>query len=363
MADAHGSWMRRTLLALVALLSFTAALGSTLSCAPTTYVVAPDPPAPPPAPLDPFFDELGPYGDWWWNDTWGWVWSPSVGLGWRPYTVGHWVWTQDWGWLWVSNEPFGWACFHYGRWVWLDDAGWVWVPGRVWGPGWVMWRTGPGYIGWVPMGPGPYVDAHMHVWWWVFVEERHFLAPDIVVVAAPPHRNPAVLPSTQVIHRPERSDDQAPPNREVEVSTVERAAGVKLIPRRVLEAQEAGAELPDAIAVRRAPSVEADRDEAPRDLFSPKKALARDRVLEDRPLGAPDDDAAERHFREARERLQAEHEVERKAPPKGLSPDQLRARQQDEQRTLEEQAEREKEAAKKKKAVKRPALPKKVKKP
>lgn len=338
-------------------------LGSTLSCAPTTYVVADrPPPPPPPGPLDPFFDDLGAHGDWWWSDSHGWVWSPWVGVGWRPYTMGHWVWTDDWGWLWVSNEPFGWACFHYGRWVWLDDAGWVWIPGRVWGPGWVTWRTGPGYIGWVPLGPGPFVDAHVHVWWWVFVEERHFLAPNVVAVAAPPHRNSVVLPTTTVIHRPERADDGAPPNREVEVAAVERAAGVKVIPKRVVEARDVGAELPDVIGVRRAPTVEADRVDAPRDLFPPSKALARDRAIEERALPAPADDEAERHFQDVRQRLSAEHEVERKAPPVGVTPDALRARQQDEQRSLEEQEQREKEAAKKKKAVKRPALPKKVKK-
>lgn len=350
--------MRVTILLLTAALCFSFAL----SCAPTTYVVAPDPPPPPPAPLDPFFDELGPHGDWWWNDTHGWVWSPHVGVGWRPYTVGHWVWTDEWGWLWVSNEPYGWAVFHYGRWIWLDDAGWVWLPGRVWGPGWVMWRSGPGWIGWVPMGAGPYVDAHVHVWWWVFVEERHFMAPDVVVVAAPPHRNPAVLPTTRVLHRPERDDDGAPPNREVEVSTVERATGVKVVPKRVVEAREVGAEVPDAISVRRVPAIEADRAEAPRDLFAPSRQLARDRKIEERPLAAPADDEADRHFRAVRERITVEHEAERKTPPGGLPPDQLRARQQDELRSLEEQEQREKEAAKKKKAVKRPTLPKKTKK-
>ena len=349
--------MRPLHLALVASL----AVPSSLSCGPTTYVVAPEPPpsAPPPTPLDPFFNDLDPYGEWWWNDTHGWVWSPHVGMGWRPYTVGHWVWTDDWGWLWASGEPFGWACFHYGRWVWLDDAGWVWLPGRVWGPGWVVWRTGPGFIGWMAMGPGPWAEPYPG--WWVFVEDRSFLAPDVVMVALPPHRNPAVLGSTRVIHRPERDDDNAPTNREVEVSTVERAAGVKVVPKRVVEARDLGAELPDAVPVRRARDIEADRADAPRDLFAPSKALARDRAIEERPLAAPPDDEAEQHYRELRQRVTDEQEAERKAPPRGVPPDQLRARQQDELRSLDEQEQREKEAVKKKKTVKRPALPKRAK--
>lgn len=357
MNDAAARNMRTLILVAAALLSMPALL----SCAPTTYVVAPDQAPPPSTPLDPFFDELGPYGDWWWSDLHGWVWSPHVGFGWRPYSVGHWVWTDDWGWLWASNEPFGWACFHYGRWIWLDDAGWVWIPGRVWGPGWVMWRAGPGYVGWVPLGPGPFVDTRVHVWWWVLVEERHFLAPDVLVVALPPHKNPAVLSTTRVIHRPERDDGAAPPNREVEVSTVERAAGVKVVPRRIVEAKEAAPEVPDAIGVRRAPGVEADRAREGRDLFTPSPASAQDRATDKRSLPAPAEDALEGYFRAEREQLSTRHQLELGAFPSGLPREQLRAVHEGERRALEEQEQNEKEAAKKKKAVKRPTLPKKAK--
>lgn len=74
MDDAVARGMRTAILTTAALV----ALVASLSCAPTTYVAAPDPPPPPVAPLDPFFDDLGPYGDWWWNDSYGWVWSPTV---------------------------------------------------------------------------------------------------------------------------------------------------------------------------------------------------------------------------------------------------------------------------------------------
>ena len=350
--------MRTIILAVAALI----ALPALLSCAPTTYVVAPDPPPPPAAPLDPFFDDLDPYGDWWWNDTYGWVWSPTVGYGWRPYAVGHWVWTDDWGWLWASGEPFGWACFHYGRWIWLDDAGWVWMPGRVWGPGWVMWRTGPGYVGWVPLGPGPFVDTNVHVWWWVFVDERDFLAPNVAAVARPPHENPSVLPSTRVIHRPERDDGRAPANREVDVAIIERAASLKVVPKRIVEARDAGAELPDTVTVRRAPDLDANRAGDRRDLFAPSRELARDRAVDDRPLPAPPDDELDRYFGSARERMNARHQAEQGTPLRSLPPETLRAMQESERRALEEQEQKEKQAAAKKKAVKRPSIVKKVKK-
>ena len=30
--------------------------------------------------------------------------------------------------------------------------GWYWAPGRTWGPGWVSWAVGGGYVGWCPLG-------------------------------------------------------------------------------------------------------------------------------------------------------------------------------------------------------------------
>src|ERR1051325_5088468 len=58
----------------------------------------------------------------------GHCWRPTnVEVGWRPYCNGHWVWT-DLGWYWESDEPWGWACYHYGDWAYEDAYGWVWVP-------------------------------------------------------------------------------------------------------------------------------------------------------------------------------------------------------------------------------------------
>jgi hypothetical protein len=103
-----------------------------------------------------FFDALAPYGTWMETDAYGWCWVPSVveyDVAWRPYvTGGHWVWT-DCGWTWVSYYDWGWAPFHYGRWVLVGYGRWAWVPGYVWGPAWVSWRVGGGYIGWYPLSP------------------------------------------------------------------------------------------------------------------------------------------------------------------------------------------------------------------
>ena len=102
-----------------------------------------------------FQTALAPYGGWDYDSSYGYVWSPSVsivGAGFSPYgTGGNWALTE-YGWTWVSDFNWGWAPFHYGRWI--TRAGrWSWVPGSMWGPAWVSWRSGGGYVGWSPLPP------------------------------------------------------------------------------------------------------------------------------------------------------------------------------------------------------------------
>jgi hypothetical protein len=103
-----------------------------------------------------FQGALAPYGSWSDDPTYGNVWSPyasAVGADFVPYaTCGHWL-MSEYGWTWVSDWNWGWAPFHYGRWIPLAGRGWSWVPGTMWGPSWVSWRSGHGYVGWSPLPP------------------------------------------------------------------------------------------------------------------------------------------------------------------------------------------------------------------
>ncbi len=109
-----------------------------------------------------FRQELSPYGRWILVEDGQWCWQPSVAMTtpeWRPYwDRGGWVWT-DQGWFWRSDYSWGWAAFHYGRWHLHPHHGWVWFPDRVWGPAWVVWRTGGEYCGWAPLPPGAVYDT------------------------------------------------------------------------------------------------------------------------------------------------------------------------------------------------------------
>jgi len=126
--------------------------------------------------LQSFYDELSPYGTWIQDPQYGYVWRPDADQGeFRPYyTNGKWAMTE-YGNTWVSNYDWGWAPFHYGRWVYNRYNQWVWIPDTTWGPAWVSWRSGGGYYGWAPMGPGMNVSVSFNIpsLWWVFVPQRN----------------------------------------------------------------------------------------------------------------------------------------------------------------------------------------------
>lgn len=115
--------------------------------------------------------DLDVYGDWWYAQDYGYVWSPRViATGWAPYRVGAWRWDPFFGWTWISSEPWGWAPYHYGRWAFYSGR-WCWVPRGGFSAG-VAWSWSPAlvtfvgfgspgvhvvgrdWIGWVPLAPG-----------------------------------------------------------------------------------------------------------------------------------------------------------------------------------------------------------------
>ncbi len=160
-----------------------------------------------------FYNELAPYGYWHQTEPYGWVWYPNVRRSWRPYTVGYWVFTDDYGWTWIAKDPWGSIPFHYGRWFYDDDyGGWAWVPDTEWGPAWVGWRSGGGYIGWAPLPPQarfePSVgfapsdrDFGVSASSWCFVPTRKFLNSRVEQVVLPRPRNVTLINNTTNVTR------------------------------------------------------------------------------------------------------------------------------------------------------------------
>ena len=160
-----------------------------------------------------FYDELAPYGDWRQVEPHGWVWYPDVAQDWRPYTVGYWVFTDDYGWTWIAADPWGSIPFHYGRWFYDGDSDrWAWVPGTEWGPAWVGWRSGGGYVGWAPLPPEVRFDPgagfapserDFGVTWnsWCFVPTARLLSPRLERVIVPRPRNVTIINNTVNVTR------------------------------------------------------------------------------------------------------------------------------------------------------------------
>ena len=146
-----------------------------------------------PAEIAVYAGDLERHGDWRYDTSMGYVWYPTVSIGWSPYTYGRWSYTS-FGWTWISDEPWGWAPYHYGRWG-QGSFGWYWIPGAYWGPAWVSWAFGPSWIGWCPLGyydrpvvayhsafqsrGGDAVPRHESGPGWSFVKEEHFASRSV----------------------------------------------------------------------------------------------------------------------------------------------------------------------------------------
>lgn len=197
-----------------------------------------------------FYEELSYYGDWVMTRDYGWAWFPrNVHPYWRPYTDGRWV-TTEYGWTWVSYEPFGWATYHYGRWAMDPRFGWLWFPGTTWGPAWVSWQHGGGYVGWAPLPPsvgfqvgigiqlggfdltiGIRPDAYS------FVPERSFLQPRLSGYMVPTARNVTMIHKTTNITNYTTIDNRVV-NRGVEVRRIEQATGRRVQHFRVADGRD-----------------------------------------------------------------------------------------------------------------------------
>jgi hypothetical protein len=227
---------------LIGLFVILACCAGAIACVTGTYqrVYSPPPaaPAPPPGAQDePFYSDLAPLGDWVYVSGPGWVWSPyNMPADWRPYQLGHWVLT-DYGWTWASEEEFGWAVYHYGRWHNDGAYGWVWVPGTEWGPAWVAWHEGGGYVGWAPLPWQVTWQAGVGLDWsgvnvnvvlgpsaWYFVPARAMVDPGCRHYIVPAGQNVTLIQRTSNVTNYTYIDNRIV-NQSVRVETIGKAVG------------------------------------------------------------------------------------------------------------------------------------------
>ncbi len=194
-----------------------------------------------------FYDDLSPYGDWVRTPDYGWAWFPrDVSPYWRPYTDGRWV-NTAYGWTWVSREPYGWATYHYGRWTQYPHFGWLWIPGTIWGPAWVSWQYGGGYVGWAPLPPSVGFEINVGIRLggftlsssirpdaYCFVPERSFLQPRLSRHLISAARNVTIIHHTTNITNYTYIDNRVV-NRGIDLRRIEQVTGRRVQPFRVTE--------------------------------------------------------------------------------------------------------------------------------
>jgi hypothetical protein len=345
------------------------------------YYPPPPPPSSPSIDVGFFYDSLAPYGDWYLDAEFGWVWAPrGVRYGWRPYTEGYWLYT-DYGWTWVSSWNWGWAPFHYGRWHFHPHRGWVWLPGRDWAPAWVAWRSGDGWVGWAPLPPGvrfragvgldfgnARLDAMIDVHWWSFVEERRLTDRRLRSHVVPEPRNVTLVRLTRDVTRYEVSKNRIIV-RGVDINNVTRASG-HAVPRYILRDEPSRKETGPARisagdvymyrpAVReagpdRTPPGHARKEQpapAPRPTATaPERPATPTRAMPTRPATAPrpaagseDPERAklEEQLRREQAELEREHRKQTTRPPANVSREELQRRQEQELKAFREKADRE----------------------
>lgn len=194
-----------------------------------------------------FYSSLSQHGEWIELEPDFYVWRPMhVRHGWRPYMDGRWAWTSQ-GWYWVSNEPFGWATFHYGRWYYDDYYGWIWTPGYDWAPAWVEWRYDDNYIGWSPLPPyatfriniGIYFTNHWAapIHYWSFVRYRHFHKPHMGTYYEPVEKTRRFFGNTRSRNNYDYENDRII-NRGVDRKFVERQSGERIRTAEIVETRD-----------------------------------------------------------------------------------------------------------------------------
>jgi hypothetical protein len=108
------------------------------------------------------------YGEWLWDDLYGYVWRPYIDngrypWGWSPYIYGSWTYAAG-QLFWVPQEPWGWVPYHLGIWQWDKKLGWVWLPGSLFAPAWATWDFFFGYACWRPWSLFDWMSGSDRYW-------------------------------------------------------------------------------------------------------------------------------------------------------------------------------------------------------
>jgi hypothetical protein len=228
------------------------------------------------------------YGEWVWDELYGYVWRPFLDQnlypwGWQPYYAGQWV-AYNGQMYWIPSEPWGWVPYHLGVWHWDKKLGWVWMPGSLFAPAWATWDFYFFYAGWRPWGLFDWMFGYSPYGWsgFAYADGWDYTPYGGAIGRLAPDR---LIPSTVV----RRAQLQKPP-----VSSYPLPAELRKVLARVTDAYRRGdARVRESVEGVSRHLVLVDR----RDLGAPaieRKAVTWDRVPK---VGPPADGSDGRSFR------------------------------------------------------------------
>ena len=217
----------------------------------------------------------------------------------------------------------------------------------MWGPAWVEWRQGGGYIGWAALPPGRHgVDVNIEIgvevgeppyWAFAFVEERYIIDEHVRDHFEPVTRNVTIFNITKNITRYEVVNGRFV-NRGIDVNYVQKVTGQPVRHYGVSEVAR-----PYAAGLR-GNRIGAYRPSLPaRNMQS--RTSPRFLAADPRPRTAAELEAERRAVEARHQQLAAQmaerHQREVTYPPSGLAREELVAQQQRELQTFEELRNRE----------------------
>jgi len=201
------------------------------------------------------------------------------------------------------------------------------------------------------------VDRIIEPHWYSFIEERQFTARDLNRRLELPARNVTLLPRTQNVTSYAWAENRVV-NRSISVERIEQAAGRPMPRQRVLDggSPSRGVEVKGNDVVFYRPTIEREttnrppRQEPPlRKPDSSVEQLRRREETEQRKLET-------QQVRE-REALEKRQRVERTQPPRQVRPEEINRQQETERRALEAQKQREQQVLRSRQEEQRKAQP------
>jgi hypothetical protein len=145
----------------------------------------------------------------------------------------------------MSDYSWGWAPFHYGNWFYDDSYGWMWSPGYEWAPAWVTWGESGGNYGWAPIGPNIQIGSSWNtyrppVYYWTFLPRTYMGSASMTSHYLRYNNNVTIINNITVINNINSGGGRPQYMRGPQASYVERYTHAPVRPVTIRESSRPG---------------------------------------------------------------------------------------------------------------------------